>query len=79
MESIHGHEVMHLIADAKHALTRDGWIIEIGRKFGPDARFHTCSADNMNAGELLDFLDARGKFVVADGVLSLDAGLICQH
>ena len=79
MESIHGHEVMHLIADAKLALSKDGWITEIGRKFGAGARFHTCSAENMSAGELIDFLNSRGKFVVEGDALSLDAGQICQH
>jgi len=33
----------------------------------------------MSAGELLDFLNARGKFVVEGDALSLDAGQICQH
>jgi len=79
MESIHGHEVMHLIADAKLALTKAGWITEINRKFGENARFHTCSADHMNATELLDFLSARGKFTAVGDALSLDASEICQH
>lgn len=79
MESIHGHEVMHLIADSKQALPKAGWITEIGEKFGGDARFHTCSAENMDAGELLDFLNARGKFVVQGDTWSLEESAICQH
>jgi len=79
MESIHGHEVMHLIADSKLALSKAAWITEIGKTFGPDARFHTCSAENLSAGELLDFLNDRGKFVVEGDAMSLDAEKICQH
>lgn len=78
-ESIHGHEVMHLIADAKLALTKDAWITEIGRKFGATAKFHTCSAENLSAAALMDFLIARGKFDIAGPALSLDATKICQH
>ena len=79
MESIHGHEVMHLIADSQQSLPKAGWIAEIGKKFGGDARFHTCSAHNMDAGELLEFLKARGKFVIDGDHLSLGADKICQH
>ena len=35
--------------------------------------------DQVDASELLDFLNARGKFVVAGGAMSLDAEKICQH
>lgn len=79
MESIHGHEVIHMIAEAKHAYSKDELVSEIGNKFGVFARFHTCSADNMTAGALVDFLIARGKFTGDEQALSLDASEICQH
>jgi len=79
MESIHGHEVMHLIADAKRAFSKAELVSEIGNQFGATARFHTCSADNMTAGELVDFLIARGKFDGNEPSLTLDAAKICQH
>jgi probable metal-binding protein len=79
-ESIHGHDVMHMIADAGRAFSKDGLIAEIGVKFGENARFHTCSAENMTAGELVDFLIARGKFQSSDEqALTLDTSAICQH
>ncbi len=70
---------MHLIADAKIALSKDEWVLEIAKKFGAEARFHTCSASDMTAGALLDFLSARGKLVGTEHSLSLDAAAICQH
>lgn len=79
MKSIHGHDVMHLIADAGRAFTKDELIAEVGRKFGEDARFHTCSAENMTAAELIDFLSARGKFSGTEQAMSIDPASICQH
>ena len=80
MESIHGHEVIHLIANTNRTLSKAGWLNKINEAFGTDARFHTCSAENMNAGELLDFLASRGKLTGNDDALSLDqAKKICKH
>lgn len=79
MESIHGHEVMQLIADSTEARSQAGWIAAIGEKFGADARFHTCSAENLSAPELLQFLAERGKFAEQAGGITLDASEICDH
>ncbi len=79
-ESIHGHDVMHMIADAGRAYSKAELITEIGTKFGENARFHTCSAEGMTAAELVDFLISRGKFQSSDEhSLTLDTSAICQH
>ena len=78
-DSIHGHDVMHMIADTRRAFSKAGLVSEIQQKFGEAARFHTCSADNMSAGELVDFLIARGKFTGEPNALTLDTREICQH
>lgn len=79
-ESIHGHEVMRMMATAPARLSRAEWERAIAERFGPGARFHTCSASNLTAGELIDFLNARGKFSpAADGGLSVDPQKICGH
>ena len=71
---------MHLIAEAGRTFTKTELLGEIAAKFGANARFHTCSAENMSAAELIDFLIARGKFHSADeNSLALDASAICQH
>ena len=80
IESIHGHEVIHLIANASRTLPKAGWVEKINDAFGEAARFHTCSAENMSAGELLDFFVSRGKLTGNDDALSLDAEKkICKH
>ena len=43
------------------------------------ARFHTCSAENMTAEELIEFLAQRGKFTAGADGFSVDPSTICQH
>lgn len=70
---------MHMIVEAGHPFTRDELLDEIAKKFGASARFHTCSAENMTASELLDFLAARGKFHGEESAMQVDPAKICQH
>ncbi|RMH62647.1 MAG: DUF2492 family protein [Calditrichaeota bacterium] len=79
MDSIHGHEVMRRMAAGGNTYTRDTLRAAIYEWFGETARFHTCSAENMDADALMDFLQARGKFVpMADG-FGLPVEKICNH
>ncbi len=49
-------------------------------KFGPDERFYTCSAEDMTAAELVDFLEARGKFMPAESLgFTVDKTKVCNH
>jgi len=67
-DSIHGHEVLHFMQERGGGFTRESLRDAIASRFGADARFHTCSADDLTADQLIDFLAARGKFVQgADG------------
>lgn len=76
---VHGHDVLHLALGLGRAVTRDELVAEVLRRFGPDARFHTCSAQGMTAEGIVDFLVGRGKFDVADGRLRTDPARICSH
>ncbi|KGI60689.1 putative metal-binding protein [Prevotella sp. DNF00663] len=75
----HGHDVLHMMEgnsyDSKESLVKA--IIE---KFGTEERFHTCSVDGMDAEELVDFLEERGKFMPSkqEG-FTVDASKICNH
>lgn len=79
MESIHGHDVMHMVADSGRTFTQDELIAEIEVRFGVSARFHTCSAEDMTAAQLVDFLKARGKFSGPPEAMGIDPASICQH
>jgi probable metal-binding protein len=78
-EEIHGHAVMEMMVQAKAAYTKASLKAAILEKFGPEARFHTCSAANMTADELIDFLAERGKFIPQEGGFSTSPEKICQH
>ena len=76
---IHGHEVMRMMLEAGRPLTRAELEAAILARFGPGARFHTCSAENMTAAEVIAFLDARGKFAEVGAKVTTDAARICHH
>ena len=78
-EQIHGHEVMGMMIESGKAYTRQSLRADIVKRFGEDARFYTCSADNMTADELIAFLQARGKFHDAGDGFTTDPGKICNH
>lgn len=74
----HGHDVLHMMEGNSYA-TKEELVKAIIEHFGKDERFHTCSADNMDAAELVDFLTARGKFMSAEDGFTVDASKICNH
>jgi probable metal-binding protein len=79
-ESIHGHEVIHLILDARPALTRQTLAEQVRLRFGDEPRFHTCSAGGLTLTQLLSFLAERGKLVeTPDGQLGVATGNACSH
>jgi probable metal-binding protein len=77
--SYHGHEVMRMIIESGKRFTKNALIEEIESTFGSDARFHTCSDFNMTAADLIDFLDARGKFITYRDGFTTTKENICNH
>ena len=78
--SIHGHEVLEMM-DGKD-YTESSLLDAIHKKFGTDARFHTCSQSDLNAEQLIAFLKAKGKFKLAltnDSQFTVDTRKICRH
>ena len=61
--------------------TKQQLIDAIISRFGADERFYTCSAENLTAAELVDFLEARGKFMPAGGAdnFTVDTSKVCNH
>jgi probable metal-binding protein len=79
MSSIHGHEVMHMMLESDQQFTIASLQAAIANRFGKDARFHTCSAEDMTAVELIEFLTKKGKFVPVGEGFSTQADKICNH
>ncbi|WP_225087771.1 YecH family metal-binding protein [Pectobacterium colocasium] len=79
MSSIHGHEVLQMMLASGESFTTEQLISTIEARFGSEARFHTCSAENMTAPMLVQFLAERGKFIPHDAGFTTSASKICQH
>ena len=79
MEQIHGHAVMQLMLESGRAYTRATLRDAIIDKFGASARFCTCSAENLTAEGIIDFLEAKGKFVLGNDGFQTSADLMCKH
>ncbi|MBS1154623.1 MAG: hypothetical protein H6R07_547 [Proteobacteria bacterium] len=78
-ESIHGHEVMHFMLERGGKFTRQSLEQAIIGRFGAEARFHTCSAEGMDAATLIDFLAKKGKFVESAEGFNTEPDKICNH
>lgn len=74
----HGHEVLHMMEGNSYE-TREDLIKAIIDRFGTEERFHTCSAEGMDAAELVTFLEQRGKFKPASEGFTVDSSKICNH
>lgn len=79
MASIHGHDVLTMMIDSGEQYTEASLVAAITARFGEAARFHTCSAVEMTATELVAFLAARGKFIPLDTGFSTHESKICRH
>lgn len=79
MSSIHGHEVLAMMAENSYHSDAE-LLAAIEQKFGQTARFHTCSQDDMSAEQLIEFLKAKGKFMPTnDAGFTVDTSRICNH
>ena len=77
-EQIHGHEVMHMMMEDGRVYTKASLCAAIFERFGEGARFFTCSAANMTAEELVDFLGNRGKFIAEGAGFRTEPDRMCQ-
>ncbi len=78
VSSIHGHEVLQMMLASGQPYTKDSLQAEILAKFGAEARFHTCSADNLTAADLIEFLEGRGKFTASENGFQTEPTKICN-
>jgi probable metal-binding protein len=78
-DPIHGHDVIEMIIQSGKAYTRDSLRADIVKRFGAEARFYTCAAENLTADELITFLEARGKFRDAGAGFTIDQEQVCNH
>lgn len=78
-ESIHGHDVMHIILE-KGPIERQALTQIVQDQFGEFPSFHTCSASGMDLPQLLDFLLQRSKISEGPHGLFMGNGQhTCDH
>lgn len=77
MEQLHAHEVLHMMEG--NSYTEETLKEAIIMKFGKDQLFYTCSAENMNIDELIEFLKQKGKFMPSNEGFTVDITKICNH
>lgn len=70
---------MQMMLELNRAFTCASLREAIVERFGSEARFHTCSAENMTADELIESLAQRGKFVERDSGFNTAPDRICNH
>lgn len=77
MEQLHAHEVLHMMEGNSYseASLKEAII----SKFGKEQRFYTCSAENMEADELIVFLKEKGKFMPSNDGFTVDVTKVCRH
>jgi probable metal-binding protein len=76
---IHGHDVLDFMIASGATYTRASLANAIVDKFGAEARFHTCSAAGMTAGELVALLASKGKFRGSEAGFTVNTANVCQH
>lgn len=76
MENTHAHEVLRMMEG--NSYTIDSLNSTIIAKFGDDARFKTCSAENLNSREIIEFLTAKGKFKPTEDGFTMDITKVCN-
>ncbi len=61
MNHIHGHEVMHMMANSGLSYSRDSLRTAIHEQFGAETTYFTCSSEILSADQLMDFLQSKGN------------------
>jgi len=76
---IHAHEVMRMMLETNTGYSRESLATAIIGRFGEEARFYACSLRGMNVGEVINFLETRGKFIARADGFNTAPDRICTH
>ncbi|WP_413699926.1 YecH family metal-binding protein [Psychromonas sp. KJ10-10] len=76
-ESIHGHQVMEMMATSGKSYNKVELKSEIASKFGAEARFHTCMGSDLTADDLIEFLASKGKIIESEQGMSMPEEHLC--
>ncbi|MBO9495441.1 YecH family protein [Thalassotalea sp. G20_0] len=79
MESVHGHNVLNMIREQEVALSKEALLTAMSAEFGEEARYHTCSAQELTAAELVDQFVGKGKLIeTSEGIQYIGCNCHCH-
>ncbi len=76
---IHAHDVLHMVAESNDGILLEELRATLNMRFGPDVRFTNCADARFTVDELLQFLVARSKISVRNGVARVNSQNVCSH
>ncbi|MEN3753953.1 YecH family metal-binding protein [Mangrovibacter yixingensis] len=79
MESVHGHEVLKMMLEAKTPWTTAALVSAVKARFGENTQYHTCSEQGLDAEALVAFLAQKGKFIDDGQGFTTSQDKICNH
>jgi probable metal-binding protein len=80
MNSVHGHDLLALLAERPDGFTAEDLGSAILERFGSGVRFHTCSRQDMTSEEVLMLFFSKGRIAEkADGRLVLMSTCGCGN
>lgn len=72
----HAHAILDMMEG--QSFTDETLITAIIEKFGPEATFYTCSAQDLSAEEIIAFLKERGKFLTTAEGYTVNTATRCN-
>jgi len=78
-QNIHGHEIIDIVSLHPEGLSSGRLAAIATERFGVDARFLTCSTENMTLPELLEFLHERSKVELRGQTVFPGGSPACEH
>jgi probable metal-binding protein len=77
--TIHGHDIIDLVATYRDGIRLSQLMEVVDQRFGKSVTFHTCSATGMDLDGLLRFLEERDKVRISSGVVYPGGSPACEH
>lgn len=79
MNQAHVHDIMQMMMESGKVYTRESLKKDIIDKFGITTTFHSCSESMMSAGDAVQFLENRGKFIPTEEGFYTNESKKCSH
>ncbi len=79
MNQIHAHNVLNMLLAAEAPYSVESLKQAVIAEYGEEARFHTCSLQDLTFDALLTFLLDRRKVIQDGDVITVNRERMCSH